>query len=75
MFLNMKGSAEDVDAAVAAARAAYPSWSQLSGPARAKHLYSLARHVQKHARLLAVLEASNKKTVILRVWIYLKSWE
>ncbi len=74
MFLNMQGSAEDVDAAVAAARAAYPSWSQLSGSARARHLYSLARHVQKHARLLAVLEAS-KKTVILRVWIYLKSWE
>ncbi len=50
-----------MDAAVAAARAAYPSWSQLSGSARARHLYSLARHVQKHARLLAVLEASNKK--------------
>ncbi len=50
-----------MDAAVAAARAAYPSWSQLSGSARARHLYSLARHVQKHARLLAVLEASHKK--------------
>jgi acyl-CoA reductase-like NAD-dependent aldehyde dehydrogenase len=53
-----------VDAAVAAARAAYPSWSQLSGSARARHLYSLARHVQKHARLLAVLEASNKQLFI-----------
>src|SRR5439155_1477537 len=33
----------DVDAAVAAARQAFPSWSALSGHARARHLYALAR--------------------------------
>jgi aldehyde dehydrogenase (NAD+) len=49
------GEAE-VDAAVKAARAALPAWQALSGFARAKYLYALARQVQKHARLLAVLE-------------------
>src|SRR5437764_275646 len=47
----------DVDAAVAAARKAFPAWSALSGHARARHLYALARAVQKHSRLLAVLES------------------
>jgi aldehyde dehydrogenase (NAD+) len=51
------GGKEDVDTAVAAARAAFESWSRLSGHARARHLYAVARHVQKHARLLAVLES------------------
>src|SRR5256884_7478960 len=45
----------DLDAAVAAARQAFPSWSALSGHARARHLYALARAVQKQARLLAAL--------------------
>jgi aldehyde dehydrogenase (NAD+) len=51
-----QGTAADVDAAVAAARAALPAWRALDGHARARHLYALAREVQKHARLLAVLE-------------------
>jgi aldehyde dehydrogenase (NAD+) len=46
----------DIDAAVAAARNAFPAWSQLAGHARARHLYALARQVQKHSRLFAVLE-------------------
>ena len=46
----------DVDAAVAAARAAFPAWSATPGHVRARYLYALARQVQKHARLLAVLE-------------------
>src|SRR5439155_16720954 len=50
------GTAADVDAAVAAARAAYGPWSQAPGHVRARYLYALARQVQKHARLLAVLE-------------------
>ncbi|WP_300445155.1 aldehyde dehydrogenase family protein [uncultured Mameliella sp.] len=47
---------DDVDAAVAAARAAQPAWEALGGPGRARHLYALARLLQKHARLFAVLE-------------------
>ncbi|MFD1195020.1 aldehyde dehydrogenase family protein [Seohaeicola saemankumensis] len=46
----------DVDHAVAAARRAQPRWEKLGGPGRARHLYALARMVQKHARLFAVLE-------------------
>src|SRR2546430_13918337 len=54
----------DVDAAGAAARQAFPAWSALSGHLRAPHLYALARAVQKHARLLAVLESlDNGKSI------------
>lgn len=52
-----QGSAQDVDAAVAAARAAQAGWLALGGHGRARHLYALARMVQRHARLLAVVEA------------------
>ncbi len=51
-----QGGAAEVDAAVAAARAAQPLWWALGGHGRARHLYALARHVQKNARRLAVLE-------------------
>ena len=55
---------EDVDAAVKAAREALPAWAGLSGHARARHLYALARTVQKHSRLLAVLESlDNGKSI------------
>lgn len=50
------GSASDVDAAVKAARSAFPKWSKLSGHQRAKYLYAIARHIQKRERFLAVLE-------------------
>src|SRR5690242_3600819 len=52
-----QGDAADVDAAVAVARKAQGVWWKLGGPARARHLYALARMVQRHGRLLAVLEA------------------
>ncbi len=46
----------DVDAATAAARKAQPKWERLGGHGRARVLYALARLLQKHARLFAVLE-------------------
>lgn len=52
-----QGDALDVDRAVTAARAALPAWQELAGVGRARHLYALARSVQRHARLLAVLES------------------
>ncbi len=52
-----QGTAADVDVAIASARKALPKWSGLSGDARARHLYALARHVQKRERFLAVLES------------------
>jgi aldehyde dehydrogenase (NAD+) len=51
-----QGSAEDIAAAVHAARAAFPKWWSLIPHRRARYLYALARLVQKHSRLLAVLE-------------------
>src|ERR1700690_3010974 len=51
-----QGSAADINAAVKAARAALKGWQALSPHERAKHLYALARQVQKHSRRLAVLE-------------------
>ena len=51
-----QGSAADIDVAVKAARAASAKWQALTPHARARYLYALARLVQKHSRLLAVLE-------------------
>ncbi|RSK31326.1 aldehyde dehydrogenase family protein [Rhodovulum iodosum] len=56
LALITQANAADVDAAVEAARKAQPKWARLSGHQRARHLYALARQIQKHARLLAVLE-------------------
>ena len=59
-----QGTARDVNAAVAAARKAFPSWSKLTPHARSRHLYALARMVQRHARLFAVLETlDNGKSI------------
>ncbi|MFY7973857.1 MAG: aldehyde dehydrogenase family protein [Rubrivivax sp.] len=59
-----QGDARMVDRAVQAAGAALPAWQALGGHGRAKHLYALARALQKHARLFAVLETlDNGKTI------------
>jgi len=52
-----QGSKKDVDMAVTAANIAQDSWAKLSGFQRAKYLYSIARLIQKHSRLFAVLES------------------
>src|SRR6478735_763630 len=58
------GTAAEVDAAVRAARKALPAWKALTPHARARYLYALARAVQKHSRLLAVLESmDNGKSI------------
>lgn len=46
----------DVDAAVGAARRAQSKWEGLKGHGRARYLYAIARLLQKHSRLFAVLE-------------------
>jgi aldehyde dehydrogenase (NAD+) len=51
-----QASQADVDAAVVAARKAQPKWAKLGGPGRARVLYAIARLLQKHSRLFAVLE-------------------
>ena len=52
-----EAGAEDVAAAVAAARAAFPAWSALPGAERAKYLFRIARLIQERSRELAVLES------------------
>ncbi|MZR12355.1 aldehyde dehydrogenase family protein [Maritimibacter sp. DP07] len=51
-----QAGADDVDRAVQAARKAQPGWAKISGHERARILYAIARLVQKHSRLFAVLE-------------------
>ena len=55
---------KQLQAAVNAATQAQPGWAALGGHGRAKHLYALARALQKHSRLFAVLETmDNGKTI------------
>ncbi|KQW91790.1 aldehyde dehydrogenase [Massilia sp. Root418] len=59
-----QATGDDVDRAVAAARRAQPAWQGLGGHGRARILYAIARLMQKHARLFAVLETlDNGKTI------------
>ena len=51
-----QGTAEDVDAAVAAARKAQAAWWDIGPGGRSRHLYALARSIQRQSRLFAVLE-------------------
>lgn len=52
-----QGTEADVAAAVTAARQAFAGWSSAPGHVRARHLYAIARHIQKRERFLAVLES------------------
>ncbi|MEO5568496.1 MAG: aldehyde dehydrogenase family protein, partial [Gemmatimonadaceae bacterium] len=59
-----QGSKGDVDAAVKASRAALQGWQALGGHGRARHIYAVARGIQKHSRLLAVIESmDNGKSI------------
>ena len=51
-----QAQSEDVDLAMQSARSAQEQWEGIGGPARAKFLYAIARLVQKHSRLFAVIE-------------------
>uniref|UniRef100_G1QZB5 Aldehyde dehydrogenase domain-containing protein n=1 Tax=Nomascus leucogenys TaxID=61853 RepID=G1QZB5_NOMLE len=53
----LQAQAEDVAAAVEAARMAFKSWSVHPGIVRAQHLTRLAKVIQKHQRLLWTLES------------------
>lgn len=52
-----EANAKDVDKAVIAAQKALPGWVETSSHNRARYLYAIARHIQKNARLFAVLES------------------
>ena len=48
---------KDVNKAVAAAKKALPEWIKIGAHQRARYLYAIARQIQKHSRLFAVLES------------------
>jgi aldehyde dehydrogenase (NAD+) len=48
---------KDVNDAVIAAKKALPKWIEIGAHQRARYLYALARQIQKHSRLFAVLES------------------
>ena len=50
-------NSQQLDSAVSSARKAQPAWENLGGHKRAKVLYALARLIQKHSRLISVLES------------------
>ena len=55
---------KDIDQAVNSAGKAFNSWSKLDRHQRSRYLYAMARQMQKHSRLLAVLETlDNGKTI------------
>src|SRR5210317_2121575 len=55
---------KDVDLAVKAAKEALPEWVKLGAHQRARYLYAIARQIQKHSRLFAVLESmDNGKSI------------
>jgi len=55
-----KGTAEDVDKAVRAARRAYEKvWSKLPAAERGKYIYRIARIVQQRSRELAIIESTD----------------
>jgi aldehyde dehydrogenase (NAD+) len=52
-----QGTSKDVDDAVKAAERALAPWQKLGGHGRARYLYAIARHIQKHSRLFSVVES------------------
>jgi NAD-dependent aldehyde dehydrogenases len=52
-----EGTEAEVNAAVAAAKEAFPAWSRLPGFERARYLYAIARHLQQRERFFSVLES------------------
>ena len=54
---TVQAGQKEVDDAVRAAREAFETWSKTPGVVRARYLYAIARNIQKHHRLMAVLES------------------
>lgn len=52
-----QGDAGDINHAVCCAAEAQKKWAQTDPHVRARHLYAIARSVQKHHRLIAVMES------------------
>jgi aldehyde dehydrogenase (NAD+) len=57
LALTTQAGQEEINLAVQAARTAFENWSGTPGIIRARYLYAIARNIQKHHRILAVLES------------------
>ena len=57
----VKGTAPDIDAAAAAAVAAFPAWSTTSGPARGNILYKAADILDKNFESIAADMTQNPR--------------
>ncbi len=58
------GTPTEVGRAVRVARASRAAWQEIGGHERSRHLYRLARQIQKRSRLFAVVESlDNGKTI------------
>jgi len=57
LAVTTQAGQDDVNLAVESARKAFDTWSVAPGIVRARYLYAIARNIQKHHRLLAVLES------------------
>lgn len=53
-----EASAEDVDLAVEAAKAAFPAWSALSAEERCDYLFKLADEIERNEEMFIHLEAT-----------------
>ena len=51
-----RGTKPDVDAAVAAARAAFDSWSSTPAAERAKYMVAIADEIEKNSAMLSAIE-------------------
>jgi aldehyde dehydrogenase (NAD+) len=61
---TVQGTQEDVDYAVQNSNEAQIKWAKTPAHVRARHLYAIARTIQKHHRLLAVIESlDNGKSI------------
>ena len=61
------GGPADVDRGGAGGPRGQPGWWALGGHGRARYLYALARQIQKHSRLFAVLEIARQRQADPRV--------
>src|ERR1700733_6658292 len=58
------GTSADVDAAVAAAKAAFPAWRETPAQVRARYMFDLRNVMEKHyEELLALCTAEHGKTI------------
>lgn len=59
-----RGGRAEADAAVAAARAAFPAWSRLSAKERGEILHAVADNVEKHIEELSILETTDNGSLL-----------